>query len=130
MPTEALILLLTVGTLGLAVLATLVAAFFTVEQRTTAIVQRLGKFVGEAGPSVHVLMTQYFDMLKEIGASSRTNAILIPHSPGNLASLSEQMRTAMIEADQTVHPAAAARHVCGNGGVPSGADNSRTRDAS
>ena len=28
-----------------------------------------------------VLMTQYFDMLKEIGASSRTNAILIPHSP-------------------------------------------------
>ena len=49
-----------------------------------------------------VLMTQYFDMLKEIGASSRTNAILIPHSPGNLASLSEQMRNAMIEAGQTV----------------------------
>ncbi len=49
-----------------------------------------------------VLMTQYFDMLKEIGASSRTNAILIPHSPGHLASLSEQMRSAMIEADQTV----------------------------
>jgi len=34
-----------------------------------------------------VLMTQYFDTLKEIGASSRTNAILIPHSPGHLASL-------------------------------------------
>jgi regulator of protease activity HflC (stomatin/prohibitin superfamily) len=49
-----------------------------------------------------VLMTQYFDMLKEIGASSRTNAILIPHSPGNLSSLTDQMRTAMIEADQTV----------------------------
>lgn len=49
-----------------------------------------------------VLMTQYFDMLKEIGASSRTNAILIPHSPGNLATLTEQMRNAMIEADQTV----------------------------
>jgi regulator of protease activity HflC (stomatin/prohibitin superfamily) len=49
-----------------------------------------------------VLMTQYFDMLKEIGASSRTNAILIPHSPGNLTALTEQMRTAMIEADQTV----------------------------
>ena len=48
-----------------------------------------------------VLMTQYFDMLKEIGASSRTNAILIPHSPGNLASLTEQMRNAMMEADQT-----------------------------
>lgn len=49
-----------------------------------------------------VLMTQYFDMLKEIGASSRTNAILIPHSPGNLTSLTEQMRSAMIEADQVV----------------------------
>jgi regulator of protease activity HflC (stomatin/prohibitin superfamily) len=48
-----------------------------------------------------VLMTQYFDMLKEIGASSRTNAILIPHSPGNLSTLTEQMRNAMMEADQT-----------------------------
>jgi regulator of protease activity HflC (stomatin/prohibitin superfamily) len=49
-----------------------------------------------------VLMTQYFDTLKEIGASSRSNAILIPHSPGSLASLSDQIRNAMIEANQTV----------------------------
>lgn len=49
-----------------------------------------------------VLMTQYFDMLKEIGASSRTNAILIPHSPENLTTLTEQMRNAMMEAEQTV----------------------------
>ena len=59
-----------------------------------------------------VLMTQYFDMLKEIGASSRTNAILIPHSPGNLTTLTEQMRNAMIEADQTVQAS-------GNGREPS-----------
>jgi regulator of protease activity HflC (stomatin/prohibitin superfamily) len=53
-----------------------------------------------------VLMTQYFDMLKEIGASSRSNAILIPHSPGNLATLTDQIRNAMIEADQiTTRPA-------------------------
>jgi regulator of protease activity HflC (stomatin/prohibitin superfamily) len=51
-----------------------------------------------------VLMTQYFDMLKEIGASSRSNAILIPHSPGNLSTLTEQIRNAMVEADQlTAH---------------------------
>jgi regulator of protease activity HflC (stomatin/prohibitin superfamily) len=56
-----------------------------------------------------VLMTQYFDMLKEIGASSRTNAILIPHSPGNLTTLTEQMRTAMIEADQTVQASGSRR---------------------
>src|SRR5688572_24426014 len=47
-----------------------------------------------------ILMTQYFDMLKEIGASSRTNAILIPHAPGNVGNLIDQMRTALIEADQ------------------------------
>lgn len=52
-----------------------------------------------------VLMTQYFDMLKEIGASSHTNAILIPHSPGNLSALTEQMRNAMIEAEQVTNGA-------------------------
>jgi regulator of protease activity HflC (stomatin/prohibitin superfamily) len=50
-----------------------------------------------------VLMTQYFDMLKEIGASTRSNAILIPHSPGNLAALQDQIRNAMLEADQVTH---------------------------
>lgn len=51
-----------------------------------------------------VLMTQYFDTLKEIGASSQTNTILIPHSPGNLSDLASQMRNAMITADQVVRP--------------------------
>ena len=49
-----------------------------------------------------VLMTKYFDTLKEIGASSRTNAIFVLHSPGNLANLSDQIRNAMIEANQTL----------------------------
>jgi regulator of protease activity HflC (stomatin/prohibitin superfamily) len=44
-----------------------------------------------------VLMTQYFDMLKEIGASGKSTAILIPHSPGHLQTLSEQVRNAMLE---------------------------------
>jgi hypothetical protein len=50
-----------------------------------------------------VLMTQYFDMLKEIGASNRSNAILIPHSPGNLTALQDQIRNAMLESDQVSH---------------------------
>jgi hypothetical protein len=37
---------------------------------------------------------------KEIGASSRTNAIFSPHSPGNLATRTEPMRNVMIEADR------------------------------
>jgi regulator of protease activity HflC (stomatin/prohibitin superfamily) len=47
-----------------------------------------------------VLMTQYFDTLKEVGASSRSNTILIPHSPGALSDLTEQIRTSMIVAEQ------------------------------
>jgi hypothetical protein len=63
-----------------------------------------------------VLMTQYFDMLKEIGASTRSTAILIPHSPGHLSSLTEQIRNAMIEADQI---SGADQAPSGNGHVPS-----------
>jgi regulator of protease activity HflC (stomatin/prohibitin superfamily) len=47
-----------------------------------------------------VLMTQYFDMLKEIGASTKSTAILIPHSPGHMSALSDQIRNAMMEAEQ------------------------------
>ena len=38
-----------------------------------------------------VLMTQYFDTLKEIGATARSNTILIPHSPGDLADLTARV---------------------------------------
>jgi hypothetical protein len=47
-----------------------------------------------------VLMTQYFDTLKEIGATSTTNTLLIPHSPSAVADLSEQIRTAMLTTDE------------------------------
>ncbi len=43
-----------------------------------------------------VLMTQYFDTIKDIGLSSKTNTILIPHSPGGMGDISEQMRNAII----------------------------------
>ncbi len=46
-----------------------------------------------------VMLTQYLDTLKEIGASSRTNVLLIPHGPAALTDLSSQMREAMITAD-------------------------------
>lgn len=46
-----------------------------------------------------VLMTQYFDTLKEIGASSRTNTLVIPHSPGALADLVDQIRATMMSTE-------------------------------
>lgn len=47
-----------------------------------------------------VLMTQYFDTLKEIGLSSKNNTIMIPHGPGGMGDISEQMRNAVITANQ------------------------------
>lgn len=47
-----------------------------------------------------VLMTQYFDTLKEIGLSSKSNTILIPHSPGGMGDISDQMRSAIITANE------------------------------
>jgi regulator of protease activity HflC (stomatin/prohibitin superfamily) len=49
-----------------------------------------------------VLMTQYFDTLKEIGQASATNTILIPHSPGGMADVAAQLRNAMITAEQVL----------------------------
>lgn len=47
-----------------------------------------------------VLMTQYFDTLRDVGVSSRSNTILIPHGPAVINDLSESLRTAMITANE------------------------------
>ena len=47
-----------------------------------------------------VMMTQYFDTIKELGNTSRTNTILIPHSPAGMGDLSEQIRNSMITANE------------------------------
>jgi regulator of protease activity HflC (stomatin/prohibitin superfamily) len=59
---------------------------------------------GVPGTTAHdvmnlVLMTQFFDTLKEVGLSSHTNTIMIPHSPGFMSDLMNQMRNSMISAD-------------------------------
>ena len=46
-----------------------------------------------------VLLTQYFDTLKEIGASSRSNTIMMPHSPGGMVDFFEQIRNAVVLGD-------------------------------
>lgn len=46
-----------------------------------------------------VLMTQYFDTLKEVGANSRSNTLLIPHSPSALTELTDQIRNALMAAE-------------------------------
>lgn len=43
-----------------------------------------------------VLLTQYFDTIKELGHSANTNTILLPHSPSGMTDLAQQIRDAMI----------------------------------
>jgi regulator of protease activity HflC (stomatin/prohibitin superfamily) len=43
-----------------------------------------------------VLMTQYFDTLKEIAANDHSNTILIPHTPNTLTDLFSQLRNAIV----------------------------------
>lgn len=46
-----------------------------------------------------VMMTQYFDTLKELGLNGKNSTILIPHSPSGMGDINEQMRNAMITAE-------------------------------
>ena len=46
-----------------------------------------------------VMMTQYFDTIKELGMSGKNSTILIPHGPSGMQDLSDQIRNAMITAD-------------------------------
>jgi regulator of protease activity HflC (stomatin/prohibitin superfamily) len=47
-----------------------------------------------------VLITQYFDTLKEIGTNSNSNTILLPHSPGALGEITDQIRNTIITSNQ------------------------------
>ncbi|HEX3664864.1 MAG TPA: SPFH domain-containing protein [Rhizomicrobium sp.] len=48
-----------------------------------------------------VLMTQYFDTMKEIGVSSGSKVILMPHTPGGMADIADQLRNSIISANET-----------------------------
>jgi regulator of protease activity HflC (stomatin/prohibitin superfamily) len=55
-----------------------------------------------------VLMTQYFDTLKDIAANDRSNTVLIPHTPNTLTDLFSQIRNAVITGtEMTRHDAPA-----------------------
>lgn len=43
-----------------------------------------------------VLISQYFDTLKEIGASNKSSSILLPHSPGGLNDIVKQIQECII----------------------------------
>jgi len=81
-----------------------------IADQRSAIINGLRESVGDFQKSVQgvsaaevmslVLMTQYFDTLKEVGASGKNSTILIPHSPGYMKDLNEQLRNAIIVGNQ------------------------------
>jgi regulator of protease activity HflC (stomatin/prohibitin superfamily) len=47
-----------------------------------------------------LLMTQYFDTIREIGVQSGAKVILLPHTPGAMTDIGDQIRNAMIIANE------------------------------
>ncbi|KAG2578551.1 hypothetical protein PVAP13_6NG203600 [Panicum virgatum] len=45
-----------------------------------------------------VLVTQYFDTMKEIGASSKSSSVFIPHGPGAVKDIAAQIRDGQLQA--------------------------------
>ncbi|XP_074562738.1 hypersensitive-induced response protein-like protein 1 [Curcuma longa] len=45
-----------------------------------------------------VLITQYFDTMKEIGASNKSSAVFVPHGPGAVRDIAQQIRDGMLQA--------------------------------
>jgi len=44
-----------------------------------------------------VLVTQYFDTMKDIGASSKSSAVFIPHGPGAVRDIASQIRDGQLQ---------------------------------
>ncbi|VAI32515.1 unnamed protein product [Triticum turgidum subsp. durum] len=44
-----------------------------------------------------VLITQYFDTMKEVGASSKSSAVFIPHGPGAVRDIATQIRDGLLQ---------------------------------
>ncbi|KAK6931180.1 Band 7 domain [Dillenia turbinata] len=44
-----------------------------------------------------VLVTQYFDTMKEIGASSKSSSVFIPHGPGAVRDIASQIREGLLQ---------------------------------
>lgn len=47
-----------------------------------------------------VLMTQYFDTLKEIGVSSGSKVIMMPHAPAGMSDIADQLTKAIISGEE------------------------------
>lgn len=50
-----------------------------------------------------VLLTQYFDMMRDVGVSAGSKVILTPHSPAAVTDLASQLRTAILTGNEATN---------------------------
>lgn len=55
--------------------------------------------VGSRDVLTLMLLTQYFDAIKEIGVSGKATTVFVPSNPGAVADLASQMRSGILQAD-------------------------------
>jgi regulator of protease activity HflC (stomatin/prohibitin superfamily) len=48
-----------------------------------------------------IMVTQYFDTIKELGEGSKNTTVFIPHGPGHVRDISEQIRDGMMQASSS-----------------------------
>jgi regulator of protease activity HflC (stomatin/prohibitin superfamily) len=68
-----------------------------------ASIEQFQKVVGDASTSEVmqlVLVTQYFDTLKSIGETDKTNTLFLSHSPGSVKDISDQILQSMLVAER------------------------------
>ncbi|CAM9841195.1 unnamed protein product, partial [Phaeothamnion confervicola] len=73
-----------------------------VARQRKAIVEGLRDSIHDFSASIHgttakdvmdlLLLTQYFDMLRDVGQSSRATTVFLPHAPDSVAGLQAAMR--------------------------------------
>src|ERR1700722_6407483 len=66
-------------------------------------IEQFQKAVGDATTSEVmqlVLVTQYFDTLKSIGETDKTNTLFLSHSPGAVKDISDQVLQSMLIAER------------------------------
>ncbi|URD76552.1 hypersensitive-induced reaction protein 4 [Musa troglodytarum] len=49
-----------------------------------------------------IMVTQYFDTIKELGSSSKNTTVFIPHGPGHVRDVTDQIRNGVMEASSNL----------------------------
>lgn len=49
-----------------------------------------------------IMVTQYFDTIKELGNSSKNTTVFIPHGPGHVRDVTDQIRNGVMEASSNL----------------------------